>query len=583
MVLVLVSIGLLALGAGEWLFPIGTAGTRVQGTAGDTRIGYLVDARVANAAGIHVGDRIDLQSFSYGDRVRFFAGASPGSVLHVRIAHGNGPFRDVAVTMIRRPTLEDGLAGHATAPRTAQMLAQAAAAIIAFGVAALIGWRRPSIAAAALVFTAAGTIEATRAAALVAWLPDPLFMPIAFTLGALFAQLPAYAVLVFIAWFPHAPQTTGERRRATWAVAIFGAALVFECAKTAYFKSYEPVALAAAEISPWLAIAAVIAFTTTAYVAATGETRRRVAWVLAGIVVSCFALTIYNAIGFLPDAFVSPTGRQWWYAATSGAGISFSVALAYAVLRHRVLDLGFVFNRTLVYGVLTTLVVVVVSLVDWVCGHFFIATRFTLAFEALVAIAMGVVLNRLHTATERIVDRVVFRSRHVAETRLRQRAMALAFAHDEADIDTTLACDACAILGLASAAVFRRDPDAVGRYHRLASFGWDDDTATAIDAGSILVRSLLTEGGIVVLDDLAIDHPGLPAGGGRPALAVPVVFQSELLGFVLYGPHVDGTLPDPEELDLLRHLAKEAGGVYEIVELRRWRRSMLIHPAIAAR
>jgi hypothetical protein len=583
MVLVLVSIGLLTLAVGEWLFPIGTAGIRVQGTAGDTRIEYLVDARAANAAGIHVGDRIDVQGFPFADRLRFFAGAVPGSVLHVRIAHGNGPFRDVAVTMNRRQTLEDGLAGHGATPRTVQMLAQAAGAIVAFGVAALIGWRRPSIAAAALVFTAAGTIEATRAAALIAWLPDPLFVPVALTLGALFAQLPAYAVLVFIAWFPHAPQTPGERGRATWAVAIFAAAFVFECAKTAYFKTYLPIPQAAAEISPWLAIAAVTAFTATAYVAATGETRRRVAWVLAGVVVSCFGLTIYNAIAFLPAAFISPSDRQWWYAAMSVVPMSFYIALAYAVLRHRVLDLGFVFNRTLVYGVMTTLVVVVVSLVDWVCGRFFMATGFTLVFEALVAIAVGVALNRLHSATERLVDRVVFRQRHLAETRLRQRATALAFAHDEADIDTTLACDACAILGLASAAVFRRDPDAIGRYQRLASFGWDDDAAAAVDAGSILVRSLLTEGGIVILDDLAIDHPGLPAGARRPALAVPVVFQSELLGFVLYGPHLDGTLPDPEELDLLRHLAKEAGGVYEIVELRRWRRSILVHPAIALR
>lgn len=45
----------------------------------------------------------------------------------------------------------------------------------------------------------------------------------------------------------------------------------------------------------------------------------------------------------------------------------------------------------------------------------------------------------------------------------------------------------------------------------------------------------------------------------------------ELLGFVLYGKHDDGSSPDPDEITLLQRLAHAAGIAYGNVESRRWR------------
>ena len=580
-VLVIVSFGLMVLVLAEWLIPIGTTGVAVVMKPDGARISALRDPAAAGAADVRVGDRIDLHALSVSERVRLFAGTVAGDIVHVRVAHPNGAFHDAALGTVPSQTLVDALDGRLSASRTAQLLAIVSSALIALAVAALIGWRRPSVAAAALLFSAIAPIDATRTVAFLGWIPNPLFGAVALAIGTLFAQLPAYAMLVFLAWFPAAPRTPGERRRARWAVGLFAGALAYELARALTFRTGTPLAVGLEEAAPWIAMITVLTFTVVTYAAAAGEVRRRIAWVLAAVVVSSVALSLNNAVQFLPADMLSPDGRHWSYAMLSTLQTSFFVVLAYAVLRHRVLDLGFVLNRTLVYGVVTTLVVVIVSVVDWLCGHFLVATRFTLVLEAVVAVALGLVLNRLHGATERIVDRIVFRQRHLAETRLRQRATALTFAQDEADIDSTLACDACTILGLSSGAVFRRDPDAVG-YRRMAVHGWDGNTVSAIEGGSILVRSLLTENGLVILDDLAIDNPGLPIANARPALAVPIFFQADLLGFALYGPHPDGTLPDPEELELLRHLATSAGSVYEVVELRRWRRSVLSHRAIAA-
>ena len=41
-------------------------------------------------------------------------------------------------------------------------------------------------------------------------------------------------------------------------------------------------------------------------------------------------------------------------------------------------------------------------------------------------------------------------------------------------------------------------------------------------------------------------------------LAVPMVSQHALSAVVLYGSHVNGTLPDPDEVELLAALAKAA-------------------------
>jgi hypothetical protein len=578
MLLVLLCIGMLFLDVRAWVLPTGKLGVSVS--ADGTRIVRLRDPAAANAAGVYVGDRIDVRGMTLPQRLRLFAGTVPGGVVQARVAHAGGPFRDVTLVAKPTATLADTLAGRATVATAMYVLSQITIALLALGVAAVIAWRRPSVAAAVLVYAAGGTVEATRLAATFASLPDPLFAAIALVCGAVFAQLPAYALLVFLAWFPRAPATPREWTFARWAVGAFVVACIFEFVKTWYWKSYLPGELVAEAASPWLATAAVIVFTVTRYAMASGETRRRIAWVLVGLVLSTVGLTVFNAVALLPVTVVGPEAKSWWYAAMDVLSMSLWLSLAYAVLRHRVLDLGFVVNRTLVYGLLTTLVVVVVSLVDWLCGHF-LASRFSLAFEAIVAVGLGLALNNLHGRTEHLVDRVVFRERHRAETRLRQRASALAFAQSETDIDTTLASDACAILRLASGAVFRRDPDAGARYRRVAAHGWEDADATVIDAGSILVRSLLTERGIVVLEDLAIEQPGLPGGLARPAIAVPIAFQPELVGFVLYALHVDGTLPDPEELDLLHQLAKSAGSVYEIVELRSWRRSLLTASAVA--
>jgi len=47
----------------------------------------------------------------------------------------------------------------------------------------------------------------------------------------------------------------------------------------------------------------------------------------------------------------------------------------------------------------------------------------------------------------------------------------------------------------------------------------------------------------------------VPSGAARPAIAIPIVTQHELIGFALFGNRHDGALPDPEEIGLLANSA----------------------------
>jgi len=311
----------------------------------------------------------------------------------------------------------------------------------------------------------------------------------------------------------------------------------------------------------------VLVFTALAYHEASGEDKRRIGWVIAGFALAALS---YSSLDILEDLSTMGPPNVPLIAASQLLSCALPIALAYAILKHRVLDIGFAFNRTVVYAVMTTLVVGVVSLADWLTSRLIDQQRLALAVEALVTISFGFALNWIHRRTERIIDRVVFRSRHVAEKRIEYRIGALGFASSADAIDDALAGDAAAILDLASAAVFSRiSPSAP--FRRGASARWPQDATLTIGSDAVLVRTLRSLERPFFLDEAAISPESLLPGPRRPVLAIPITAQHELIGFVLYGNHYDGASPDPEEVSLLARLAAAAGNAYGAVEARQWR------------
>ena len=59
----------------------------------------------------------------------------------------------------------------------------------------------------------------------------------------------------------------------------------------------------------------------------------------------------------------------------------------------------------------------------------------------------------------------------------------------------------------------------------------------------------------------------MPEGSAHPVLAIPIVSQHALNAIVLYGSHVNGTLPDPDEVELLEALATAAATSHQQVRI----------------
>jgi hypothetical protein len=96
--------------------------------------------------------------------------------------------------------------------------------------------------------------------------------------------------------------------------------------------------------------------------------------------------------------------------------------IVYTVLRHRVVDVSVVIDRTLVYVSMTALVVGVLTAVNNLVQHVALDTHASLLLQVIVPLSLGIVLSRVRTYIKLIVERVFFRKKYLAEKAMRRFA-----------------------------------------------------------------------------------------------------------------------------------------------------------------
>jgi hypothetical protein len=544
------SLVVLALGWAMALLPVAIFPLSLSADEHGAYVAGLRKGPGMNAAGIERGDRLDLSTLTYTERLRLQTGGPPGYALTLHVRH-NGGWSDRAVVATPSPLPLDD-------PRWWSLMVALTVGVL---ISAVVVARRPSVATAAFAFYTWGNLPSFRFVALFGWLPDAVFGVVGTLVEALTSEFPLFLLLVFVTRFPAEPSSRSGRLRMR-----FADAMVFVGGATcAVFAIFEPV-----RHHSWVnvgilygmvvvAIGAVLA--ALQFREASGEDRRRIGWVLIGYGVTLVCFVWSNAL--ITSSVAAPIELQ---AATQLANIALPLALAYAILRHRVLDVGFALNRTVVYATVTTVIVIAVSVVDWLSGKLIGERRLALAAEAAVTIALGVGLNAMHERVGRLVERVLFRARHIAERRLRNGIGAIAFATSDGAVERAVTDEVSTALGLCSTALFRLDQE-TRRFRCVRATGWPDAPAT-IEEDALLVRTVRLRERPFYLADFGIVEPILPAGPGAPMIAVPVADRHTLLGFVLYGALSDGTAPDPELVDLLGQLGAAAASAWAYVEAR---------------
>ncbi len=302
-------------------------------------------------------------------------------------------------------------------------------------------------------------------------------------LGSLF-------LLLFVIAFPDAKPPHGWRRTAFLA----GCAIVI---RAAGYRLYvvvaastmidvldDPISLGIIRGSTY----AVVLMTIGRLFAMRPAERARFAWVAFGVVV-----------GVIANDLRTKTGNDVVTNVAGFATVIMPVSVFYAILRRHVLDVRFVISRTVVYGVLTTLVIGVIGAVDWATSAFLSQYRVALVIDALVTIALGFVLHRLYGVTESLVDFLVYRRKHEAEAYLHRLARSLMRAQHEETVDHALIADPYDKFRLSMSALFRQSADS---YRFVRGEGCGAAEALVFERDHDIVRFLQTERNPLHIADL---------------------------------------------------------------------------------
>jgi hypothetical protein len=441
---------------------------------------------------------------------------------------------------------------------------------IAMVIAAVILWRKPGEMSLFFAWFAAGApiyvvsvLRPTLAA------PELVFHAASTLTLIVFGLGPTLALTAFALRFPEGEILSTEQRWARPIDAALLLTLLFYAVDTWKPMSYGWIF---ANVVPFAATALTLAIVIAKFGKAAGEKRQRVSWALLGIAVSSIG---YAATGN-PGAFLFnvPVAAEIATALVS----ALPLLLGYAILRHRVLDIGFALNRTLVYAGVTSVIVIGICAADWLSGRYLASTKISLALDAAIAIAFGVGLNWIHRRIERGVDRVLFRERYRAWARIETRIRALDFAEASETVDNALVDETARVLRLTSAAAFRAGGN--GDFVRVSAVGWEGGTGT-LPREHLLLRTLRSEERTVALADHAIEGAEFPGGAHRPDIAVPIGMRHQLLGCVIYGHRQGDTTLDAEERALLERLAHAASVAYDAIEASNWRNRALMFESLA--
>lgn len=223
--------------------------------------------------------------------------------------------------------------------------------------------------------------------------------------------------------------------------------------------------------------------------------------------------------------------------------------LVYALLRHRLFDLNFVLNRTLVYGAVSFILLASFGLAEWGIKHLLPEAwlKESALYSAAIALVLFLSIHRLRDWVDHHVERVFFHGWHVNEATLRRFvASASAFASAPA-LYREFAGEVSRFAQGAPAAIYVREES--NDFKRIA--GKIPGANARYPEDERLFALLRTERRAV--------EPGAAHSAVPGALAVPVLDQGTLAGFVLVGGKRDGTHFRPDEVEVLEWAAHQVG------------------------
>lgn len=305
---------------------------------------------------------------------------------------------------------------------------------------------------------------------------------------------------------------------------------------------------AAVPLTPWVVNGAfsaaqlvIIAFFAVSYVRTTGIARQRVRWVFWAFMISRFGvlLNLFNRLLIHP---IHLSGASWLTV------MIFPLGCAYAILRHRLIDVNFVLNRTLIYTILTSIAVGIFVLLENLFNSIAVSREGSLAVELAVALALGLSFNAVHKRTEQFLERTLFRRKYEAAVALEQLSEDAAYMEDPQTLLEAATREIPRAMGTRGAAIYERLD---GKYSLAASYGLEGlpDEVDVDDPAFVRLRRHLSQ----------IDLSEVKSALGNDDIAFALSARGQLTGAFLCGPRTSGETFAPDEIAMLRNAVREIG------------------------
>ncbi len=229
------------------------------------------------------------------------------------------------------------------------------------------------------------------------------------------------------------------------------------------------------------------------------------------------------------------------------SGVVAPVLFTYAILRHRVLDVGFAVNRTLVYGALSFVILLAFGLAEWgiekvLPPQYAEANAFA---GAGIALVIFLVFHRVRDFVEHHIEKLFFHQWHEKEAALKRFVREAGFILKRDHLTAAFIAALREFAEGAEAALYLISDD--GAYRRTE--GRLSGVPETIDADDAFMVTLRT-------DRTAFE----PASASAAiALVLPMIHRTEVVGVVLMGRKPSDFSYRPDERDVLASAAHQIG------------------------
>jgi hypothetical protein len=281
-----------------------------------------------------------------------------------------------------------------------------------------------------------------------------------------------------------------------------------------------------------------------------GVLRQRFTWLLGGFALF-FVVSYATWFNWL---FIGANAQQYVNLIAVVGSLAMYVGLSYAILRHRVLDMGLALNRSLVFAVVGAVLLGTFQLLQVVTArllHFDDPARAGL-LSGVLAVLVMLAYPKIKPKAEWLIDLLFFRdwvereadlNRFAADARGFTEAPSLAAALVGAVDRFTAGAGATLYVRAVEGGFERRQASTTGAPQTVAPqlLDADEPVAVALRAGRSVARC----------DDV---HSALPG-----ELAMVLSRQRELDAFVLIGRRRDGSVLRSDEVAALRGMLQSVG------------------------